>query len=623
MNLRPRPIPLSLGLFAALLFASFIARANVVVTCSSGNTFFKDEGAAPYAAVVVDPQVVVTAGAATLASATVSLNADAAAFLGFVNDGATMGNITGSFDPASGVLLLVSSGATATVAQWQSALRAVTYNRSSVLAGNVNKAVSFVVNDGTENSTAVQKQVFLADGPTFVNAVETWGICENGSATSIDGLLVTEDYIAGTSVTYSVVTAPHHGSVALSSPTMGVGGYITFSPSPITYTPDAGYAGADTIVFGVTDGSGSSQMSVIVTMVTTPAQPGAIIGQDVDTVGPNPVPYSFDGPIDPRATYQWTYSGSNVFIGGTFFQGIGDSVDVTFEPYPAATDGVLSVTASNGCGTSLATTKAISVKPLQFIKFDSLAATTYRGIDVYPSAAATSELPVRFTIADTPVATFASDWSGRLTIHPVNAGQTTVTCYQDGGRGLDAATPVTRVFIVNRADQYITFSLPISFMLGVDLSPTLNGTVSSGLPLQYSSNNMRVATIDGDVINWLDTGTVTISAFQPGDSNYNPAGPVNATVTAYYYVPPTPKIYPNPSRGNFYCVPGDSFAAQSYALYNSVGQCIVAAPVVIYGGYSSFFVAAGTVAPGIYMLIVFGKNRNGKDAKEAFRVVIK
>ncbi|WP_043217053.1 hypothetical protein, partial [Burkholderia gladioli] len=39
----------------------------------------------------------------------------------FVNDGATMGNITASYDAAHGTLTLSSVGASATLAQWQAA----------------------------------------------------------------------------------------------------------------------------------------------------------------------------------------------------------------------------------------------------------------------------------------------------------------------------------------------------------------------------------------------------------------------------------------------------------------------------------------------------------------------
>ena len=69
----------------------------------------------------------------TLASATVSITSgfqSAEDFLFFLNANATtFGNISSSYNASTGVLTLTSSGATATLAQWQAALRVVGYFR--------------------------------------------------------------------------------------------------------------------------------------------------------------------------------------------------------------------------------------------------------------------------------------------------------------------------------------------------------------------------------------------------------------------------------------------------------------------------------------------------------------
>ena len=58
--------------------------------------------------------------------------------------------------PPPGVLSLTSAGATATLAQWQAALEAVTYNNTSHNPTTTNRTISFVVNDG--RSTAHRHQ---------------------------------------------------------------------------------------------------------------------------------------------------------------------------------------------------------------------------------------------------------------------------------------------------------------------------------------------------------------------------------------------------------------------------------------------------------------------------------
>ncbi len=460
-------------------------------------------------------------------------------------------------------------------------------------------------------------------GPQFVYPTLNWGICENASATDLRLFLETSYNGLGTSLTYSVVTAPLHGTVALTNP--GVwppgGNFNVFQPSTVTYTPNTGYTGNDVIVFQVTDGTLSSQMTLTLNMAPPPPQPGAIIGQDVDTVGLNPVSYAIEGPIDSNAVYKWAYTGSNIFIGGTPFEGTGNPVDISFFPYPTATSGVLSVVATTGCGTSAASTKTITVRPIQFISFDSITPHTYGDPDFYIGASATSELPVRFVIADSTVAGFTTDWTGQLQIHILKAGQTTITAYQDGEGGLQPATPVVRTLLVNKKDQFIlSLVLPFSFIIGLDTPPTLNSTANSGLPVQYSSSDTQIATIDGNQVNFLDHGTVTITASQPGDSNYNAAVPINATIQVLKpaKLPNGSSIFPNPCHEVFYCLPDPSFQATSYTLYNAGGQRVISG-IPPFSGF--FLVETGHVGPGIYFLKVFGK-KIGKDAVQQFTILI-
>ena len=72
--------------------------------------------------------------------------------LGFVANATNYGNITGTYNSSTGALSLISAGATATLAQWQAALRSVTYTNTSDAPDTTNRNVSFVVNDGTVNS---------------------------------------------------------------------------------------------------------------------------------------------------------------------------------------------------------------------------------------------------------------------------------------------------------------------------------------------------------------------------------------------------------------------------------------------------------------------------------------
>ncbi|MGL4778917.1 MAG: putative Ig domain-containing protein, partial [Aeromonas veronii] len=119
----------------------------------------------------------------------------------FTNNGSTMGNISASYNSGTGVLTLTSAGATATLAQWQAALRAVTYANSSENPNTSARTVSFTVNDGTDASSAATKGVSVAaanDAPQVTTTGSTTPFTEGASATAIDSSLTLSDVDSAT-----------------------------------------------------------------------------------------------------------------------------------------------------------------------------------------------------------------------------------------------------------------------------------------------------------------------------------------------------------------------------------------------------------------------------------------
>ncbi|MCQ4143992.1 DUF4347 domain-containing protein, partial [Vogesella sp. AC12] len=161
-------------------------------------------------AVTVDSGITLSdSDSSTQASATVSITGNFHSgedVLAFTNNGSTMGNITASYNSGTGVLTLTSSGATATLAQWQAALRAVTYSDSSLSPNTSSRTISFAINDGAINSSVVTKTVTVAadsvpvlgnlngDNPTFT---------EKGGAVKLD---------VGTAVTVTDSDTPNFNS---------------------------------------------------------------------------------------------------------------------------------------------------------------------------------------------------------------------------------------------------------------------------------------------------------------------------------------------------------------------------------------------------------------------------
>ncbi|MGH8083934.1 MAG: autotransporter domain-containing protein [Lysobacter sp.] len=154
-----------------------------VVTTSGGSAAFVAGDNTASTPVAVDGGLSVSdANSATLASATVAITGGFRAgedVLAHTNDGSTMGNIAASYNAATGVLILTSASATATLVQWQSALRSVTYRDTAVTPDTATRTVAFrAVDGGGRASTAATRTVTV----TAVN--QTPIVTTTGATTS-------------------------------------------------------------------------------------------------------------------------------------------------------------------------------------------------------------------------------------------------------------------------------------------------------------------------------------------------------------------------------------------------------------------------------------------------------
>ena len=180
----------------ALYTSNFMVYQAPVITASGGSTVYVENAAAT----PVDAGLVVSdADSATLASATVRIGSGFVAgqdTLAFANDGSSMGNIAASYDAATGVLSLGSAGATATLAQWQAALRAVTYSNSSDTPSVAARSLVWAASDGNMASADSTKTVVVNavdDAPTLTASAGTTILGATGSAAVVDAGLTLAD----------------------------------------------------------------------------------------------------------------------------------------------------------------------------------------------------------------------------------------------------------------------------------------------------------------------------------------------------------------------------------------------------------------------------------------------
>ncbi|MDH1701761.1 DUF4347 domain-containing protein [Comamonas terrigena] len=138
--------------------------------------------------------------------------------LSFVNDGLTMGNIIGTWTVGNGTLTLTSAGNQATAAQFEAALRSITYNNSSTSPNTTTRTVQFTVTDGSNaQSTAVTRDITITavnNSPT-ISAPATLPINED-MQTALGQIVVSDVDTTLGIVTFSV------GSGSLSA--IGAGG---------------------------------------------------------------------------------------------------------------------------------------------------------------------------------------------------------------------------------------------------------------------------------------------------------------------------------------------------------------------------------------------------------------
>lgn len=222
------------------------ANAAPVVTTSGGTTLFTEPDGPNDQPVVIDVGLTVSdADDTTLAAATVAITGNFRSgedVLAFVNDGTSHGNVTASYNASTGILTLTSPGATATLAQWQAALRAVTYNNTSDTPDTAARTFSFVVDDGTDSSGAATKTVNVMDvndtPVVIVPATQTTAVNQNLVIGSSDSNAVTvDDPDVGSGlmlVTISVdvghisLTNADTSGVTMISPPTAIGSSLTF-----------------------------------------------------------------------------------------------------------------------------------------------------------------------------------------------------------------------------------------------------------------------------------------------------------------------------------------------------------------------------------------------------------
>ncbi|HEY5712573.1 MAG TPA: hypothetical protein VIT38_11820 [Allosphingosinicella sp.] len=315
-----------------------------VLAASAGKAAFTEgvDGAA--SSVAVDPGLVITdVDASRITDATINVTVGATGdLLGFVNNnGAAFGDIS-VFASNGGALQLHSNGG-ATLAQWQNALRAVTFTSTEDAPITSDRTVSFILRDsdatdhGILSNYASRQVTITAANDSPVNHLPAaQSVDENQvltfSAANGNAITISDGDAVGFAMTVTIDVAD--GALTLASPyffqtgdggnhlvLMGSVDQVNAALEGLTYTPVTNANGQRSITVTTGDGGQAGAVNLIL-------NPGAETGT-AGSLGSNVPPAGwtivsghmsavlYDPPGGANLVADSSYAGTDYFAGGT------------------------------------------------------------------------------------------------------------------------------------------------------------------------------------------------------------------------------------------------------------------------------------------------------------------
>jgi hypothetical protein len=435
------------------------------IATDSGSASFVSGDNTASTPVVIDSGLRVTQGtSSTLASVTVSITSGLHAgedVLSFVNDGVTMGNIAvASWDATTGTLTMSSAGASATLAQWQSALRSVTYTDAAVTPDTATRTISFTALDGggnTSNTATRTVTVTATDQTPIVTATGgTTNYLAGTAAVTIDGGISVSDrdnstqasaivsigsgFSTGDTLTFintnsttfgnivgsydattGVLTMTSSGAVASNAQWANALSAVTFSSSSTSY-------GDRTISFATSDGTKTSVAASDTVMSLGPPRITTDSGSASFVSGDNTAstPVVIDGGLTLTAGSSSVLTSATVAITDHFRAG--EDV-LSFTNTSAAAYGDIAASYSAGTGVLTLTSAGGAATLAQWQA--ALDSVTYTDTAITPN---TTTRTVSFTVTDSRGAT--STAQSRI----VTVAATDQTPLLSGGVNISIAT---------------------------------------------------------------------------------------------------------------------------------------------------------------------------------------
>jgi gliding motility-associated-like protein len=278
-----------------------------VLVASGGTTTYSGSP------VVIDNGITVSdADNTTLFQGTVSItgNLNLAQDVLVFTPSANTDNITGSYNVLGGIFNLSSAGGSATIAQWQAALRAISYQNSSSTPSTLTRTISFRVSDASLLSAPVTKTVTISPAAisttgTLSALTTTYGTASSSGTFNVSGLSLGSGILVAAPTGFEVSA---DNSTFANTVTVGAAG--TISSTPVYIRLAAGTAAGNYSGNVVLSATGATSVNVATVLST--------VNKVALTVTASAGQNKIYGNVDPTLAYTITTGalvGTDAFTG--------------------------------------------------------------------------------------------------------------------------------------------------------------------------------------------------------------------------------------------------------------------------------------------------------------------
>lgn len=471
-----------------------------------------------------------------------------------------------------------------------------------------------------QNTTSISINWTTAGGPYTVSVVAT-NVCGSASSSDLQVTVLKANPAAPANITGNspvcLVTENYTAAnvVDASSYTWSVSGGGTIASGQGTATAGINWNTAGTWTVSVTAnnqcGSSNATTLSVTVLPASPPTPGAIAG--TSPACPGTEAYSITS-VAGASGYAWSVSGGGSITTGQNTTGI--DIDWT-----TAGTWTISVTATNQCGASAASTRTITVLPATPGNAGAITGTANAcpGSETYSITALPDASAYTWTVSGGGSITAGQNTTSITVDWTSTGGPYTITVVPSNqcGNGGQATLDVTVLPANPAATANITGNTPVCF--GTESYTAAAVTGATGYTWSVSGGG-TIATGQGTAtagINWTTAGTWTISV-----TTQNQCGSSTATTTTVEVLPASPPTPGNITGPAAVCPGTETYSIPTVPGASGYTWTVGSAGTIVSGQGTETIDVTWASVSGSYTVAVTAENQCGSSAQSSIQVTI-